>query len=181
MALSPTEKGNGSDTLAKRIRAIDAFLHMHYDPKASPSAYKSIDHTKASYHIDPSAFENRSLDDVLDELGETFTETLFRFIRIKKKTEPEVYKTANITRQHFSKIRNDSHYHPKKPTVMALAVALELNLDETKDLLKTAGYALSPSSKSDMIIRYHIENNIHNLIEINYVLYHYNEKPLGPS
>ncbi len=181
MALSTTEKENALNTLNKRIQAIDAFLNMHYDPDATPSRYKSIDHTMASYNIDPSAFEDRSLDDVLDELDETFTETLFRFIRVKKKTEPEVYKTANITRQHFSKIRNDSHYHPKKPTVLALAIALNLNLDETKDLLKTAGYALSPSSKSDMIIRYHIENNIHNLIEINYVLYHYNEKPLGPS
>jgi len=178
MTFSVNEKKDFLNTLKKRIKSIDAFLKIHYDPKYKSKKYNPIERTMASYDIDTSTFEDRSLDDVLDELDETFTETLFRFIRIKKKTEPDVYKMANLTRQHFSKIRNDINYHPKKPTVLALAIALKLNLDETKDLLKTAGYALSPSSKSDMIIRYHIENNIYNLIEINYALYYNKEKSL---
>ena len=91
----------------------------------------------------------------------------------------EVYKKANIDRKHFSKIRSNPDYNPKKKTVMALAIALELNLDETKDLLLKAGMALSRSSIFDIIMEYCIENGIRDVYDINCILFKYGQPTLG--
>lgn len=156
----------------ERIANVDEYLDTHYIPSTRTS--HSIDD---EFHVMYNEVEYlRSLDDVIDELDETFVEKLFRFIREKQMEETTVYKNANLTRQHFSKIRSDDNYQPKKETALGLAIALNLNLDETKDLLNAAGYALSKSSKFDMIIQYHIENEIYDFYEINLVLYHYKQK-----
>ena len=120
-----------------------------------------------------------SLADMLRQEDAGFTETLLRLIDKTGKKDSEIYKKANLSKQHFSKIRNNPHYKPTKPTAIALALALELDLEETKDLIGRAGYALTNSSKFDLIIRYFIENRNYNVLEINMALYEFDQPLLG--
>ena len=120
-----------------------------------------------------------SLEDVLRQEDAGFTETLLKLIDRTGKKDSEVYKRANLSKQHFSKIRNNPHYKPTKPTAITLALALELSLDETKDLIGRAGYALTNSSKFDLIIRYFIEQGNYNVVEINCVLFEHDQSLLG--
>ena len=115
--------------------------------------------------------KKRTLKELMDRKEETFQQMLFRLIKERHLNEVEVYKKANQDKRLFSKIRADVNYQPKRKTVMAFALALELNLDETRDLLSRAGYAFSPSSSFDMVIRYFIEEGSYNIYEIECVLY----------
>ncbi len=121
----------------------------------------------------------RSLEDVVAQLGETFQERLLRLIDERGMTDVEVYKRANLDRKLFSKIRCNAHYRPKKMTAVALAVALRLNLDETKDLLSRAELALSPSSKFDLIIEYFIDREVYDVYTINLALFEHEQPLLG--
>ena len=120
-----------------------------------------------------------SLKDMLKQADAGFTETLLKLIDKAGKKDSEVYKRANLSKQHFSKIRNNPNYKPTKPTAIALALALELDLDATKDLIGRAGYALTNSSKFDLIIRYFIEQGNYNVIEINMALYEFDQILIG--
>ena len=120
-----------------------------------------------------------SLEDMLKQADAGFTETLLNLIDKTGKKDSEIYKKANISKQHFSKIRNNPNYKPTKPTAIALALALELSLDDTKDLIGRAGYALTNSSKFDLIIRYFIEQGNYNVVEINIALYEFDQTLLG--
>ncbi len=114
-----------------------------------------------------------SLEDLIGEVGKTFHEVLFEKISQSGMTDVEVYKRANMDRKLFSKIRSNPAYHPRKDTVLALAIALKLNIEDTQDLLSRAEYALSPSSKSDVIIRYFIERREYDIHLINIALDNY--------
>ena len=120
-----------------------------------------------------------SLEDMLKQADAGFTETLLKLIDKSGKKDSEIYKKALLTKQHFSKIRNNPNYKPTKPTAIALALALELNLEATKDLIGRAGYALTNSSKFDLIIRYFIENRNYNIVQINCVLFEHDQSLLG--
>ena len=120
-----------------------------------------------------------SLADLLKQEDAGFTETLLKRIDETGKKDSQIYKKALLSKQHFSKIRNKADYKPTKATAISLALALELNLEETKDLIGRAGYALTNSSKFDLIIRYFIEQGNYNLVEINTVLYEFDQPLLG--
>jgi len=127
----------------------------------------------------PSVPMSANLDDIVDSLGETFQERLLRLVDERGASDVEIYKKANIDRKLFSKIRCNVDYKPKKKTAVALAIALELDLEETIDLLGRAEIALSPSSKFDLIIRYFISNQIYDVYTINMALFKHNQPILG--
>ena len=127
----------------------------------------------------PCEMENNSLEDLLAKTGETFCDKLFSIIREKNLNDVDIYKKANLDRKHFSKIRSNVNYKPTKKTALALAVALRLTLDETKDLLARAELALSPSNKGDLIVSYFISHHKYNIWEINSMLFKFGQPTIG--
>ena len=121
-------------------------------------------------------------EDIFANLEDSFSDLLFKMIRKKQMTNADVYKNANLDRRLFSKIISNKDYTPRKNTVFALAISLKLNLEETQNLLRSAGYAISHSSKADLIIEYYITHPNHkqyNIDDLNFLLFKYNQVQLG--
>lgn len=170
-----------SKTLLGRV---ESYIDEHYVKahtfargRASELKVEALEQT-ASFSL-PMMAAAPALSELLDDLDEPFSQSLLKLIDQKGKTDVEVYKKANIDRKLFSKIRTGKGYTPKKPTILALAIALELTLPETDHLLERAGYALSHASKFDVIVEYFIVNQNYDIFEINEVLFAYDQPLLG--
>lgn len=120
-----------------------------------------------------------SIEDELDHIGPSFHDKLFELIDQSGIDNKDVWKLANLDRKHFSKIQCDANYHPKKKTVMALCIALQLDLNQSKDLLARADWAFSPSSKVDLIVQKAIIDKQYDIFQLNVVLFKYTNEILG--
>lgn len=116
---------------------------------------------------------------LINDLDAGFSETLLQLIDRTGKKDSEIYKKANVDRKLFSKIRNNMDYRPSKTTALAFAFALELDVEETKDFISRAGFALSHSSKIDVIVEYFLVNRNYNVFELNEVLFAFDQPLVG--
>lgn len=130
----------------------------------------TMEKVKVTQSMSSTIATNRNIEDLMSQMEETFSQRLLRMIDERGMTDSQAYTKAYVDRRHFSKIRNDVNYAPSKKLVLAFSIALELSLDETKDLLACAGFALSRSSKTDIIVAYFLQNKIYDMFEINDVL-----------
>ena len=167
----------GSFVLSEKLLGkIDSYIDEHYVAQHHVMRRKLLEIERISLNdvTAPSV-----LEDILSNLNEPFGRILVQMIAKSGNNEVDVYKRANIDRRLFSKIRNSPHYVPSKPTVFAFAIALQLTLDQTEELLESAGFALSHSRKLDVIIEYFIVNGDYDINKINEVLFHYDQPLLG--
>ena len=130
-------------------------------------------------HAKAAEVDSSDLTEMLENLDAGFSETLLQLIDRTGKKDSEIYKKANVDRKLFSKIRNNADYRPSKTTALAFAFALELDIDETRDFIARAGFALSRSSKFDIIVEYFLINENYDINELNEVLFAFDQPLIG--
>lgn len=166
----------------KLFKSVSSYIDANYVSEKMNLEYGTSKLRRFDYEemlLRESSYEITSkipnLDGMLNNLDKGFSETLLDLIDRTGKKDSEIYKKANVDRKLFSKIRNNADYRPSKATAIAFAIALELSMDETDDLLARAGIALSQSNKFDVIVRYFIENKKYDIFELNSVLFEFDQ------
>lgn len=166
----------------KLFKSVSSYIDENYVSDKTSLEYGTSKVRRFDYEemlLRESSYEITSkipnLDGMLNNLDKGFSETLLYLIDRTGKKDSEIYKKANVDRKLFSKIRNNADYRPSKATAIAFAIALELSMDETDDLLARAGIALSQSNKFDVIVRYFIENKKYDIFELNSVLFEFDQ------
>ena len=157
----------------------DHYVDAHTDSRRERMRRMSVVESRMLTAYEDAPMAASGLDEALAHLDTGFSETLLKLIDRSGKKDTEVYKKANVDRKLFSKIRNNPDYKPSNPTAVAFAIALELSLPETRDLIARAGYALSPSSKFDVIIEYFIMQRDYDIFRINEALFAFDQSLLG--
>ena len=157
----------------------DHYVDAHTDSRRERMRRMGVVENRMLTSYEDAPMAASGLDEALAHLDTGFSETLLKLIDRSGKKDAEVYKKANVDRKLFSKIRNNPDYKPSKPTAVAFAIALELNLREMRDLIARAGYALSPSSKFDVIIEYFIMQRDYDIFKINEALFAFDQSLLG--
>lgn len=180
----------------KLFQDVDSYIDQHYVDTHEEAAYGITEGNRKSYRrrrhmvehtvtlescaaMPMAAPKASSLPDFLEQADTGFSETLLKLIDQAGYKDSFVYKKAHVSKQHFSKIRNNPNYKPTKETAIAFALALELDVAQTNDLIGRAGYTLSNSSKFDLIIRYFIEQKKFNIVEIDCTLFEFDQPLLG--
>lgn len=185
----------------KIVGTIDSYIDANYVKQKQSAEYSRgsrIFTRDAEPQIDESIYEDEdfdesinmmpealmlmpsiSFDDMINHIGPSFHDRLFELIDQTGIDNKDVWKLANLDRKHFSKIQCDANYHPKKKTVMALCIALKLDLEQSKDLLARADWAFSPNSKVDLIVQKAIVDKQYDIIQLNLVLFKYTNEYLG--
>ena len=167
-AFCDDESEESSQDIDKRVEESSKlkFQRPRYISNSSPRCEATKISSAQAKKKDYWEIESDGLSDRLKHLSDTFQEYLFYLIERKGLTNPEVYTDALITKQTFSKIKKNPNYHPDKTTALRLCIGARLSLDETKDLLARAGYALSPCDKMDVIFGFYIENEVYDIYAI---------------
>ena len=153
------------------------FAIREHLPQTQEASRPQVTFPKAAHPQAASSF--RAIQEFLKQNDAGFKDTLLKYIDRTGKKDSEVYKKANVDRRLFSKIMNVQGYNPSKPTAIAFAIALELNLEETKDLIGRAGYTLSHASTFDRIIEFFILEGNYDIYEINEALFYFDQSLLG--
>lgn len=153
------------------IKNIKKYIKDNYKEEKRTGIFAKRKFKEKSFSNSEMLFEKCQFSiDVDFKIKDTWQQSVFHFIDLKGYKDPDVYKRANLSKQTFSKIRSDMYYQPNKDTALQMCIGLMLNIDETKDLLAKAGFALSNGIKRDLVVRYFIENEIYNVDELNLIL-----------
>jgi len=167
------------------LKSVSNYIDDHYinNPESVIIEVKEefIEESIIEYrHMSTAApMDTADWGDLLDSLDAGFSETLLQLIDRTGKKDSEIYRKASVDRKLFSKIRTNMNYQPSKTTALAFAFALELDIEETRDFIGRAGYALSHSSKFDVIVEYFLINKNYNIHELNEVLLAFDQPLIG--